>query len=399
MNSRVSDSPVPGDADSDADARELESFESFAQGQDPLDIEAATWVARKRNGLSAADEADLRAWLAANPRHGAAYEDMDDTFGQVRDLPDDEVDALKAGLAPAAAPVVPPRPMAAPGQRARPASPGRRAWMIDIGRLFPQAAAAGIALTAVGGGWMGWEHWQRQPTFEKTYATARGQQLTVGLPDSPASGTTLMLDTATQAEVRLYRDRRDVLLKEGQAMFTVRADADRPFHVRAGSLRITVVGTRFSVRHTQSGLGAGDTVIAVEEGRVEVIRAALATGDESATSLGSPVLEPPVLLTAGQTVTADDSGHLGPVASLPATAVATWREGRVSFDHTPLAQAVAEFERYGNTGLFIRDPAVAAMPVGGSYGLRQSQSFAGALPQVLPVRLERRGELTEIVAR
>lgn len=396
MNQRVSESSVPGEPGNDADARE---FESFRRGQDPLDIEAATWVARKRNGLSAADEAELRAWLAADPRHGVAFEDMDDTFGQVRDLPDDEVDALKAGLAPAAAPAVPPRPVTTPQQRPRPASPGRRAWMIDIGRLFPQAAAAGIAFTMVGGGWMGWQQWQRQPTFEKTYATARGQQLTVGLPDNPVSGSTLMLDTATQAQVRLFRDRREVLLTGGQAMFTVSADAARPFHVWAGALRITVVGTRFSVRHTQSGQGAGNTVIAVEEGRVKVTRVGRLNSVEPAASSNSPDLEPPVLLTAGQTVTADDAGRLGPVASLPPTAVAPWREGRVSFDSTPLAQAVAEFERYGNTGLVILDPAVAAMQVGGSYGLRQSQSFAGALPQVLPVRLERRGSITEIVAR
>jgi transmembrane sensor len=354
---------------------------------------AATWVARKRNGLSAADEAELRAWLAADPRHGAAYEDMDDTFGQVRELPGGEADALKAALKPG--PGTLHVSVAAPQQRLRPDSSGRRAWMIDIGRLFPQTAAAAVAFSALGGAWMGWQRWQGKPTFQKAYVTARGQQLTTSLPD----GSSLTLDTATQAEVTLYRDRREVQLTDGQAMFTVQVDAKQPFHVRAGALRITVVGTRFSVRQTRSGLGAGHTVIAVEEGRVRVVRVDRSTGDASAKSADAPALETPVLLTAGQTVTADGSGRLGPVASLPAKVVAPWREGRVSFDNTPLAQAVAEFERYGNTGLVIRDPAVAAMPVGGSYGLRQSQGFADALPQVLPVRLEHRGGVTEIVAR
>ena len=41
----------------------------------------------------------------------------------------------------------------------------------------------------------------------------------------------------------------------------------------------------------------------------------------------------------------------------------------------------------------------AALPVGGSYSLSQVRRFAETLPRMLPVRLVRRGEVTEIVAR
>jgi len=77
---------------------------------------------------------------------------------------------------------------------------------------------------------------------------------------------------------------------------------------------------------------------------------------------------------------------------------ATWREGRVSFSGTPLMQALAEFERYGDTGLVIRDPAVAALKVNGSFDLRQIGAFARALPRVLPVQLSTRDGQTEIIA-
>ena len=42
---------------------------------------------------------------------------------------------------------------------------------------------------------------------------------------------------------------------------------------------------------------------------------------------------------------------------------------------------------------------MGTLPVGGSYSLRQWQRFAETLPQVLPVRLMQRGEVTEVVAR
>lgn len=209
----------------------------------------------------------------------------------------------------------------------------------------------------------------------------------VNLPDAKDAGSRLQLDTATRLEARLYRDRREVRLHDGQAMFTVQPDSDRPFHVWAGALRITVVGTRFSVRQTASGLDAGQTVISVEEGRVRLARA----GADAALST--------VELTAGQMVVADEAGRISPVTRVRAAVIAPWRDGRLSFDQTPLGQAIAEFERYGPTGLVVRDPAVAAWPVGGSYSVHQWQRFAATLPHVLPVRLEQRGDHTEIVAR
>ncbi|MDP3654541.1 MAG: FecR domain-containing protein [Rhodoferax sp.] len=398
--------PAP-ERELDADERE---FETFAQAQDPRDIEAATWVARWRNGLDAEGQAELQAWLDTDPRHAEALEDMDATFGDVKQLPDDDLVSLKASLpdrvqAAATPPQVvaesPSRPWQKPARQ--PAKPGRRQWLLGWRLLVPQAAAATIAFTIVGGGWLGWDHWRQQPVFEHVFSTERGQQLTTSLPDAGGQagfkGSTLQLDTATRAEVRLYHDRREVRLQNGQAMFAVHSDAQRPFHVYAGPLRITVVGTRFSVRHTGTGLDAGQTVVSVEEGRVRVARVDRAEpGNEvsaTAGSLGSGSVE----LTAGQQVVANAQGQLGSVAGVLAGAIAPWRDGRLSFDQTPLAQAIAEFERYGRTGLVVRDRTVGTLPVGGSYSLRQWQHFAETLPQVLPVRLVRRGEVTEVVAR
>lgn len=397
----------------DADERE---FEAFAQAQDPLDIEAATWVARQRNGLDADGEAELRAWLDADPSHADAFADMDATFGNVQQLPDDDVASLKASLPDGAhAASTPPLVAAEPQPRRwqapapKPANPGRRQWLLGLRALVPQTAAAAMVFTAVGACWMGWEHWRQQPVFLQSYATARGQQLTATLPDaqgqaptngsSAPKGSILQLDTATRAEAHLYRDRREVRLQDGQAMFTVHSDAERPFHVYAGALRITVVGTRFSVRHAGAGLAAGQTVVSVEEGRVRVARVGQAESAQESSAAAAPISNTSVELTAGQQVVADVQGHLGAVASVHAGAIAPWRDGRLSFDQTPLAQAIAEFERYGRTGLVVRDSAIAALPVGGSYTLRQWQRFAETLPQVLPVRLVQRGELTEVVAR
>ncbi|OON59953.1 hypothetical protein B0920_22030 [Massilia sp. KIM] len=349
-------SPTPSDQapasrqDEDAQARE---FDAFAASQDGIELDAATWALRRREGLAPEDEAAFQAWLAADPRHAPALAEMDATFGQLRAL----------------------RPIA--GARRRPARAGRH------------LATAGLACVLAVAGWLGWDHWRQQPVFERSYATRPGQQLSLTLPDGPqgAAGSRLTLDTGSRLRVVLYRDRRELQLAEGQALFAVRRDAARPFHVQAGALRVTVLGTQFTVRRTSKGLDAGQTVVAVKEGRVRVAR--------------SPDLPWPaagaVELGAGQAVAAGADGVLGAVARTTPSSVSAWQEGRIAFEGATLAAAVAEFERYGRTGLVIRDPEVAALRVGGSYELRQVQRFADALPQVLPVRLVPHGNDVEIV--
>lgn len=407
----MSNPSVPPDRHTPPTTEDEREFAEFTEGLDPAEVQAATWALRRRNGLGVQDQTDLQGWLEADPRHATALDDMEATLGDVGQLPEDDVAQLRTGLTPTRRPSAtnPLRPASIP-------SPGPwlgglfDGWSHRLTSLLPHAAAAVLAFALVGGGWMGWDHWRQQPLYTQAFSTERGQQLKATLPDATDQhlprGSTLQLDTATQTQVRLYRDRREVHLHSGQAMFAVLNDPQRPFHVVAGAVRITVVGTRFSVRHTGTGLDAGQTVVSVEEGRVRVERLQTSSDNpdgtkaprELAATPDAPA-DQPVELTAGQTVVADAQGHIGPVATLATNAIAPWRGGRLSFDQTPLAQAIAEFERYGSTGLVVRDPAVAALHVGGSYSLQQWRRFAETLPQVLPVRLVRRGEITEVVAR
>ena len=378
----------PSDRDSSASVADVDAhvFERFVQAHDARDVAAATWAVRRRNGLSPADRAALQAWLDADPRHAAALEDMAAMTGQLRQLSSDDVVAIKRSMQSDATS----RQDAASNPPRHAPEPSR--WRFHLGPLIAPAAAAVVAVALVGAGWTGWDSWRNLPTFEQAFSTERGQQIVATLPDDPARGSTVQLDTATRLDARLFRSRREVRLQEGQALFSVHADSDRPFHVWAGRLHITVVGTRFSVRHTTSGQDAGRTVVSVEEGHVRVSRV---RGDEGDTASSDATVE----LVAGQRVTGDDSGGMGPVTRVPPEAVAPWRAGRISFDHTPLAQALAEFERYRSTGLVIKDPAVARLPVGGSYRVQQFGSFVDALPLMLPVRLVAHGDVTEIVLR
>lgn len=363
-----------------------------------LDRQALDWFVRLDGGLSAAEERAFQAWLAADPAHAEALAHWQGDWKLLDLLPQAGLDALRRDLAidkaaeKRAAQSVgqPPR---VPTPPTSPTSPARRPWWRGLGELLPQAGLATAVLAMSAGGYLAWDQWQREPVYAQNFATQRGQQLQVDLPD----GSRLRLDTATRAEAVLYRQRREVRLPEGQAVFSVKSDPSRPFDVLAGPLRITVVGTRFSVRFTPGIPGEEGVQVAVEEGRVRVAPLA---GAQKGTDLQSGgAIRHAVELTAGQQVASDAAGVLGPVAAIAATGMAPWRDNRVSFDNTPLSQALAEFGRYGETRLKVGDPAVAALRLTGTFDPRRLHNFIRALPQVLPVYLREQSGTTEILPR
>ena len=343
---------------------------------DARDAARAWLVRRQGEGWNARDESEFQRWLAQSSAHAAAYAQCEQRWRELDAMPADLQQRLRESLA---------------RDKARQAAfnavpqfaPTRRRFI-----LWPATSAA-VAMVGGGAGYMAWEHLQAQPLSVEAFHTERGQQQTVTLSD----GSQIRMDTATQLEVRMYRRRREVQLREGQAMFMVQHDG-RPFHVLAGPTRVSVVGTRFAVRYTPSIAGNDGVQVEVEEGRVRV--AALAPGEAAA---GMYDMQAGVLLSAGQQVAANAHGAPLSVDAVPAEGVARWRAQRISFVDVPLSQALAEFDRYHATGLRIAAPQVAAMRLSGTFDPMATAALYQALPRVLPVRLQRQNDGVTVVTK
>ncbi|MFT4103631.1 MAG: FecR domain-containing protein [Burkholderiaceae bacterium] len=334
--------------------------------------QALAWFVRRRDaGWQTEEEPAFRAWLAADPRHADAYERCSRHWDSLDGMPADLLAGMRA-------------PASAPPPSQPPSLPRRRFVSHPV---LSAVGAAGV-IGAIGLGYRAWHGTASRPAFTQALRTERGEQRSVELPD----GSLLRLDTATRLDVTYDRGHREALLTEGRALFTIQPDADRPFHVLAGPLRITVVGTRFAVRHTPTLPDNAGVRIAVDEGKVRVSRRS--TPDPSR----ADDREPAVLLTAGQQIVSDEHGKLGPASAIPPEGIALWRHQRISFVDVPLAHALAELERYRATGLIVRDPAVAALRLSGTFDPMATDALRAALPRVLPVRLRDRNGQTEILA-
>lgn len=352
------------------EAAQVRELDEFFRGQNPIDVAAADWHTRMEQGLTAEEEAEFTEWLAASTAHEAALRHLGQSLAAARSIPPEQVARLRAEQArrrSQSAHHAYPEPAAQ-----RPSTQERQGW--SGSRLLPRPVLAALCCTAALAVGVGWHQWQQQPTFTSSHLTPRGQAKTITLPD----GTALSLDADTQAQVALYRDRREVRITQGQILFAVAPDSARPFHVLAGPAHATtVVGTRFSVRYSATGMEAGSAQVAVQEGHVRV------AGAQGTAAAGAA----PAALAAGQALSVSPAGVLGPIAAVAPGRIALWRKGLIHFENTPLADALVELERYGPTGLVVHDPAVAALRIGGSYQTSRPAEFARMLAQILPVTL------------
>lgn len=234
-------------------------------------------------------------------------------------------------------------------------------------RRTPMVAAGLVALLSA-------VLWADPAWHTQRYATAAGERQHLTLPD----GSDLTLNTRTVAEVEWHLRSRQVHLVDGEALFDVAHSTWRPFLVRAGETTVRVVGTAFNVRRADPRV-----TVTVLRGRVHVENA---SGDA-------------VLLTARQAAESFNSRLTVRAAPDPNAAVA-WKDGKLMFDHTPLAQAVADINRYRTTPAVLTDPALGRLQISGVFDSARTDALLDLLPSILPVAVRREaGDTVRILAR
>lgn len=314
--------------------RLLANSPSSSPPQDPpedlYDVAAAWWVRRAEDGWTTADEAALQAWLDADAAHRDAYaavlESMaafDDDAAEPRD----------------------PRPAVSSPAPVRAGRPTRRAWMLGGAALA--AGVAGLAVLT-----------RSEPA--RVYTAPAGAPAAFTLAD----GSGLVIDAGGAVSVRLERGARRLDLVRGQARFDVAHDTARPFSVAVGDQVVVATGTAFNIDRLRDR-----AVVSLLEGRV-VIHSAADRAQVLALRAGQQAV-----LTPGQPARRE----AGDVQTASA-----WREGRLVFNDTPLAEAVERVSRYG-APVRIADEALSPLRVTGVFKTGDTAAFVEAITAYLPV--------------
>jgi transmembrane sensor len=306
-----------------------------------FETEATAWAIRiDADGLDPAAEAALETWLAGDRRRRGALLRAQAALS-----------LLDRG-------------------RALPKTPPAAASRFH-GLVSRRAAvAAGVGVLAAGGAtWLAW------PEPGRRYRTAVGEIRRVPLPD----GSLAAINTNSQLEVAVTPTKRQVKLGQGEAWFQVAKDAERPFVVEAGLVRVRAVGTAFSVRVLDHGVD-----VAVTEGVVET----WAIGGEAQM----------IRLAAGAKAFVTPQEPLQAMAApVEIDRKLAWRGGQIALDGESLAAAAAEFNRYNTRKVVIDDPVLASEGLVGFFNTNEPESFARAAAATLDARVVEDGEYIRLV--
>lgn len=332
----------------------------------PLKDAAAEWILRQHSAeWSEADAMELQQWMRASTTNRVAYLRARATWEAAERLK-----VLGAGLEPG----VVPSPEVLTDSAYFNGRPGQGDPVTHRGlaRAMPvnwRWAATVLFTVCVGAIW----YYARFPANE--YSTAVGVTSTIPLSD----GSRVTLNTNSEIQVAVSEAGRSVTLEHGEAFFEVAKDPNRPFVVRAGAERIVVLGTKFSVLRTN-----GEVRVVVTEGRVWVNGTQIAAG-EVARSKAARGNTPQLAVEQRALPEAEE--------------MLSWRSGFVVFHETPLEDAVAEFNRYNDKQVVIRDPRVAELKVSGNFKATYLESFINLLEDGFPVVAERHGGRIVLTAR
>lgn len=328
---------------------------------------AARWYLRMRehaHNPRASEHHAFEQWLADDPRHSAEYDSIARAMQQL-DSPE--------GLS---------RLAEAAEQQAFLANEARRKTKQ---RRLAQLMVVCFICVAGFFSHQQYQVWQAKPTMQMAAQNPVGQIVTKTLDD----GTKVTLSAKSDMEITYYRHQRHVLLKEGEAIFEVTKDPERPFVVETNTAKITVLGTRFAVNRLENLVR-----VSVDHGRVRV-EPTLETSADADHASGAATPDNPLItsreITNGQVVEVYPN-HAMVLVNRPASDAFAFLNGRLVFDRADINEVAYTVSRYRLKPVQAQGRQVRN--ISADINIQDIDQFLRGLPNIAPVRLQETPQYT-----
>ncbi|WP_223192030.1 FecR family protein [Pseudoalteromonas piscicida] len=274
------------------------------------------WLELEKQGLTKAQQQELNRWLGESHTHQAAYQESKQVEQLLSQFSEQDIAQLE-------------NPVTHSKLKSK-----------TTHRYF--AIAACFALFALS--FFGYQTWFFQidnDNFHASYQSTRGELRTITLPDN----SLLTLDAKTSLAIDFDGNRRSNKLLSGRVLFDVASDKSRPFVISAGSTKITVLGTRFSVDKKANSIR-----IVVDHGRVNV-----------------QSQNQQIELRKGQMVVVDSDGITKTEFDPNLNLVDAFKQGRLVFDNAPLSEVFEEFKRHHAISYTLSTQSTEQLVISGTF--------------------------------
>lgn len=319
-----------------------------------------------------------QAWMVVSDDHRRAFARMESLWGILSDAPASEWQALE-DCAQA--------DMKAPDEGTSvisfAAARGQNKPAVSYGWI--SAIAATIAIFVFASFLMFGSPDQPGEAGPFQYQTVAGQHRVINLAD----GSIVELGAASSISVAYSEGERAITLGEGEAVFTVAKNPNRPFVVRAGQGSVTAIGTVFNVRKS-----ASNVEVRVLEGTVAVRPVAEINDAENALQSSGTTVQPVTLVTAGRQTAYSQAGVIMPVVEANVHEGLSWRVGVLTMVDWSISDVIQELNRYLADEITIGDDVVGAMRFTGTVYPDQVDAWLEGLQQGYPIEVVRLGSST-----
>ena len=326
--------------------------------------EAADWVLRHDRGLSAAEQDEFCAWLAASALNGAAWAETRWAWGEI-----DRLAGLHASFRS-----MPDPDLLSPDRFGRQTS---RRWGVWGGAMLALAAALVL--------------WFRPPAPATSPVILPSARLLAPIEQLNLSdGSAIQLNRGAGVTTHFTALERRVRLVSGEAHFKVAHEA-RPFLVEVAGIVVRAVGTEFTVRVEQSAVD-----VLVTEGRVAV------AGARSADTAG--VIAEPVPVSVGErTLVSLVAPPAAPqVEKVSADEIQTrlaWLPDRLDFTDAPMTEILSGFNRRNQVQLILADAELGRLRLSGTFRSDNLEAFLHLMTTSFGVRADWRGDREVVLTR
>ncbi|MBB6124620.1 FecR family protein [Sphingobium subterraneum] len=296
-------------------------------GEDSIIDQAATWHVASTD--DAMDWDGFTAWLEADPRHRAAYDEL----ALAGSLFDEHRKVLGTVTEPAA-------PVAAPTTRWRGWAAGALAASLVAGLTLPSLLRDDDQIYSTG-------------TTGRTVTLADGSSVAM----APHSRLTVS-----------GKDGERIALSGG-AYFSIRHDPGRSLSISAGPAEISDIGTVFDVQSSGQAVRIG-----VADGQVSV---------KFANVFGEPSV-----VGKGGTLSYEGAGGRVLIRTADTSDIGGWQKGRLSYQDTSLRLVAADLERYAGVNLVVPD-TLQGRRFSGTLVIGNGQAALRDLSQLMGLELAR----------
>lgn len=306
-----------------------------------IQAQANKYIELEKLGFNADQRTEFKDWLNACEAHQTAYQESKHVDALLAQFNESEL-TTESTI---------PTPLKPQSEHTR--TTERTVWLKNYRAI---AACCALLMISVLSYHFVPNMFSQQP-FVAEHQSTRGDLLEYTLPDN----SHITLDAKTQLSLAFNDKQRLSQLTSGRVLFDVESDKARPFVVNAGTTKITVLGTRFSVDKK-----ANQVRVAVAHGKVAVQM------NEHNVVLN----QGEVALINGNSIKRDAMAHAN---------VGAWQQGRLVFNNEPLLNAFHTFKRYHNRDVIFTDAHAEQLRLSGVFSASELDGFVNLLPHALPV--------------